>query len=231
MSKQPYIPLYIGDWEQDVNGLSIEAEGAWLKIVFKCWRNEGSFTATPEMMARICKVSTEKFATILLEWKLGNICEISEHPDGLITVLNRRITKECEISKIRQMSGSKGGSKTSSKRVAKQQQNTDNDNEYDIGIRKGVQGERFNAEDFYSSAKVAFEEIKNDESLIERITMMVHGAGYRSVGKVDVIQTIKRFLVREGAKDDFTRKPKREIKNYLINWISKNSDKVKQNAA
>jgi uncharacterized protein YdaU (DUF1376 family) len=148
MGKQPYIPLYIGDWEQDVNGLSIEAEGAWLKIIFKCWRNEGSFTATVEILARVCKVTPEKFATILLEWELGNICEITRHENGLITLASRRILRDCEISKERQISGAKGGAKRKqnlSKSEANIKQNPEYEYEYESDnevkvVKERVQG-------------------------------------------------------------------------------------------
>jgi uncharacterized protein YdaU (DUF1376 family) len=143
MSKQPYIPLYIGDWTQDTDALSIEAEGAWLRIIFKCWRNEGSFTATPEILARVCKMSVEKFATVLLEWEICNTCTIERHEAGLITLKSRRITEDVKISKIRKQIGSKGGSKTQANRVA----NTEQKPEYDIdnvidtvvGIKEEVQ--------------------------------------------------------------------------------------------
>jgi uncharacterized protein YdaU (DUF1376 family) len=145
MSKQPYIPLYIGDWTQDTDALSIEAEGAWLRIIFKCWRNEGSFTATPEILARICKMSLENFATVLLEWEICNTCEIERHENGLLTLRSRRITEDIKISAIRKQNGSKGGSKTQANRVANTEQKPEYDNDIDtdnkIVVKKGVQGE------------------------------------------------------------------------------------------
>jgi hypothetical protein len=30
--KEPYIPLYIGDWEKDTNMLSLEAEGGCCEV-------------------------------------------------------------------------------------------------------------------------------------------------------------------------------------------------------
>lgn len=138
MAKQPYIPLYIGDWEQDTNCLSIEAEGAWLKVVFKCWKNAGVFTCTTAGLARLCKVDCLKFASILLEWKMNDICEIQESEDGIITITSRRIKREAQISAVRADSGSKGGSKTQAKCKAKPQAKTkqipDIDNEIDSEV-------------------------------------------------------------------------------------------------
>lgn len=147
MPRQPYIPLYLGDWTQDTDGLSIEAEGAWLRVVFKCWRNEGSFTATIEILARVCKVTPEKFASILLEWKMNNICNIDEHQNGVITLTSRRIKSDLEKSAVKAVSGSKGGKSAQAK--FKQNKNSakansdidnDSDNEIEVGIKEGVQG-------------------------------------------------------------------------------------------
>jgi uncharacterized protein YdaU (DUF1376 family) len=115
MGKQPYIPLYIGDWEQDTNCLSLEAEGAWLKVVFKCWKNSGLFQTTYESLAHLFKKDAQKVASILLEWKTNNICNIEPREDGAILIICRRLVRDAEISRKRAESGSKGGSKTKAK--------------------------------------------------------------------------------------------------------------------
>lgn len=129
--KQPYIPLYLGDWVQDTDCLSLEAEGAWLRVIFKCWKNNGMFSATLEVYARICRTSPEKFALILLEWETNNICDIIKNDNGIITVLSRRIRRDKELSALRKEIGSKGGSKSQAKRKAKDQPNTDQNTEYE----------------------------------------------------------------------------------------------------
>jgi uncharacterized protein YdaU (DUF1376 family) len=159
MARQPYIPVYIGDWEQDVNGLSIAAEGAWLKIVFKCWRNEGSFTATIDILARVCKVTPENFACILLEWKMNNLCDITDHGDGVITLSSRRLKRELAKSAVKAVSGSIGGKSAQAK--IKQNKNSaqansdiDNDNVNDsvIEVKEGVQGKPSGIEEKLSVA-------------------------------------------------------------------------------
>lgn len=118
MGRQPYIPVYIGDWEQDTNCLSIEAEGAWLKIVFKCWKNKGIFLTDVDSCARLWKVDRQKFASILLELKRNDIGKIEEREDGSILFISRRLVKHFEISAKKADSGSKGGSKKQANRVA-----------------------------------------------------------------------------------------------------------------
>jgi uncharacterized protein YdaU (DUF1376 family) len=117
--KQPYIPLYIGDWLQDTDCLSIEAEGAWLRVVFKCWKNKGIFTATEDVFARMCKVDVKKFASILLEWQQNDICNIKPEGEGRITITNRRIQREKAISDVRAEVGASGGKASRNTRTKK----------------------------------------------------------------------------------------------------------------
>ncbi len=130
MGKQPYIPLYIGDWEQDTNCLSLEAEGAWLKVVFKCWKNAGVFVTSRDSLIRLFKVDPQKFASILLEWKENNICDLQESDGGSVKIISRRLVREAEISRIRAIVGKKGGSKTQANTQAKVEQIPEY--EYDI---------------------------------------------------------------------------------------------------
>jgi uncharacterized protein YdaU (DUF1376 family) len=126
----------MGDWIQDTDCLSIEAEGAWLRVVFKCFKSKGGeFTATEEALARVCKVDVNKFASILLEWQQNDICDIIENKNNTITIISRRVKRDQAISAVRSEVGSKGGSKTQAKGKAKHQANLkqipDNDIEYD----------------------------------------------------------------------------------------------------
>lgn len=216
MSKQPYIPLYIGDWEQDVNGLSIEAEGAWLKIIFKCWRNEGSFTATPEIMARVCKVTPEKFVSILLEWEIGNICEITRHENGLLTLTNRRMKRDIEISAKRAVSGKKGmanryqnDNKLSNKTVTNTQQNTEYEYDIDNESKKieGVQGKKEEPEiDILSEESLSA--IFNDRYL-EPLPLAFPG--------VDILSELEKFKAKiRGAPEQYRHHQSSGISNAFL---------------
>lgn len=185
MAKQPYIPLYIGDWIQDTDCLSIDAEGAWLRIIFKCWKNAGVFTASEQVLARVCKVDTTKFASILLEWQQNGICQIESLPDGQIKITSRRIKREKEISAVRSEIGSKGGSKTQAKGKAKGQakvkQNTDNDIDNDNEVENEIE---FKYEPKIENSEpvlipldkaVITGEILNDEVFMEALQMAHRG--------------------------------------------------------
>lgn len=192
MPKQPYIPLYLGDWIQDTDCLTITAEGAWLRVVFKCWKNNGMFSATPEVFARVCKVDELVFASILLEWETNDICDIIRGDKGIITVLSRRIRRDKEISRTKSENGSKGGSKTQANRKAKSEQIPDNDIDNEIeGLKNKKESEEITGvieilrpETFMGAIKGLpkedlIKDVFSDEIFIEDLQMTHRGKDIR----------------------------------------------------
>lgn len=155
--KQPYMPLYIGDWEQDTNCLTIEAEGAWLKLCLKCWRNKGVYTASPDSIQRLWRVSPEKFASILLELRQSKVGEFINTDNGALMVICRRHVREFEISAKRAEAGSKGGSKNKANGIAKHEQIPEYENEVDIDNR--IEIKESVVENFATTWAYAFDEI------------------------------------------------------------------------
>ena len=100
--KQPYIPLYIGDWEQDTNMLSLEAEGGWLKIIFKMFKNgkTGVYKISTKALQNLWRKSNDETKEIINELSDANVC-IIESLNGSITFKNRRMMRQKEISEIR----------------------------------------------------------------------------------------------------------------------------------
>lgn len=142
MSKQPYIPLYIGDWEQDTNCLSPLAEFALLKLTFKMFSSEkrGVFYANFRTLSVLFKSDLDVTKDIFQELIDNKILNIGAIEDGRFEIISRRMTREATISEIRAESGGKGGKakrkQTVSKRKAKTEQNADidNDNIYTIQV-------------------------------------------------------------------------------------------------
>lgn len=110
--KQPYIPLYIGDWEQDTNCLSLQAEAAWLKVIFKMWKNgkTGRFKTSTNVLQNLWKTDTKGVQNIIYELNLNEVCDFDpplekdgKTPDGseILVFVNRRMVKEAKISGIR----------------------------------------------------------------------------------------------------------------------------------
>ncbi|WP_417357641.1 hypothetical protein [Flavobacterium sp.] len=143
MSKKnlPHIALYVGDWERDCNVLSLEAEMAWLKIIFKMHLsgNEPVYKTSAKGLQILWKCTAGKAAEIIDELSINNICIIDEITGGY-SFTSRRLQREKNISQTRSQAAKKRRNKaeenttTLNKTSAKVLQNTDNDNDNDIDI-------------------------------------------------------------------------------------------------
>lgn len=133
--KHPYIQFYTGDYLKDTRSLSLAAKGAWSDlIVFMHTADErGVLVGTMADFARQIGGTLEETAAVLLELCLKKVCDRKELEGGFFQIICRRMVREAQISNVKAVSGSKGGSKTQAKRVAKTKQNPDNDNDNDIG--------------------------------------------------------------------------------------------------
>lgn len=100
--KEPYIPLYIGDWEKDTNMLSLEAEAGWLKIIFKMFQNgkTGVYTISTKALQNLWRKTGDETKEIVQELKDANVC-ILEHSGHNYTFKNRRMMRQAAISDIR----------------------------------------------------------------------------------------------------------------------------------
>lgn len=110
--KKPYIPLYIGDWEQDTNMLSLEAEGGWLKIIFKMWKEknsvlqtatrdlQGIYTISTNALQKLWRKNQAEIEEIIKELIDAKICNLTIC-DGYYTFGNRRMIREAQLSGIR----------------------------------------------------------------------------------------------------------------------------------
>lgn len=141
MPKIPYIPLYIGDWEQDTNSISLEAEGALLKLIFKLFKSEtkGSVSFRFSQLAILFKKDIENTRKIVQELQENDLLNIDFLPDDCIQFKSRRMIKEVARSITNSKNGKEGGrpkKQIKSKLKAKVKRNTEieYDNEIDIVI-------------------------------------------------------------------------------------------------
>lgn len=111
MAKDWWIKLDVGAWEKDVNTISIEAEGALLKLTFKLTdsQDRGRFTFALDSLCKLFKTSPESAKKIILELQRNNILDITYKSDFEILIESRRILKEAMVSKKNSINGSKGG--------------------------------------------------------------------------------------------------------------------------
>ena len=140
MGKQPYIPIYIGDYLKDTRVLPLAVRGAWVDLILFMWDSpvRGEIVATVQEIARMigCDTSEAEFALNLLKQK--NTANIDLLPSGEYKIVSRRMKKDAEISKIRSEVGKKGvkaklaGDFAEPKQQAKVKQNTDIEYESNI---------------------------------------------------------------------------------------------------
>lgn len=141
MAKVPYIPLYIGDWEQDTNCLSPLAEFALLKLTFKLFKSEkrGVFITNFNTLSILFKSDLDKTKIIFNELFENNILNFEFIEGDKIQIISRRMIREGNLSEIRSESGSLGGrgnkankKQSKSKVKAKRQQITEYEYDNDI---------------------------------------------------------------------------------------------------
>jgi len=58
----PYIPLYVADYEADTSHLSMEEDGAYMRLLRLCWRTPGcSVPDDPKWIMRKMRVTADEF--------------------------------------------------------------------------------------------------------------------------------------------------------------------------
>jgi uncharacterized protein YdaU (DUF1376 family) len=144
MAKQPYIPLYTGDYLKDTRMLPLEARGAWVDLMVFMWESKSRgilvYTMPEYAMLMSCTLQQADFAIGLLQQK--GICDFEIMQNGLVKLICRRMVRDCQLSKTRSEAGKTGVAAKFAKAnaTAKTQANTDsdidNDNEVEIGFKE-----------------------------------------------------------------------------------------------
>jgi hypothetical protein len=110
MAKQPYIPVYIGDYIKDTRKLPLAVRGAWIDLILFMWDEpiRGEIIGTMDEFAGMlsCPKSECEFALSLLIEK--KVCNHEKLPGGKLKIISRRMKKDVEISLKRSESGKKG---------------------------------------------------------------------------------------------------------------------------
>lgn len=84
--------------------------------------------------------------------------------------------------------------------------------------------------EYFESPEKAFEEIKNDELMVERMLRTVHQNGFRACDEFILMKSVRYFITQESAKPEFEYKPRDAIKSHLVNWLAKNVNKLNEYA-
>lgn len=146
MAKIPYIPLFIGDWEQDTNALSLQCEAAWLKIIFKMFKDDksGLYKTSTKALQNLWKCDTKTVQDIIDELKDNDVCiiEFTDEKQGIV-FKNRRMLKEKKISKARKeavQNRYKSSTNTNTKTLQIAEYDIEYDNDTVLGDKEGAEG-------------------------------------------------------------------------------------------
>lgn len=246
-NKQPYIPLYIGDWEQDTNTISLEAEGALLKITFKLWKSSarGLLQVCYKQLAILLKKDEQNTRKIIQELALNDVLKIEKIDDETILIESRRMTREAAISQKKAENGAKGGTskslknkQNSSKTLAKVKQNPEYENEYDNdnedkGEVNFEKSENLLSEEEKKHEVVLVEDLEEKESellnssrWITETCMAINSLHKCHLTQPECLDYLKNFIGILKAKEDF-KKPTTEVKSHFFNWLNKEIEKKK----
>lgn len=110
-TKDYYMPLVIGEWERDVNVISLCAEGALLKLSFKLWdaKPRGSIDISYQAMAKLFKMGEPEARRLFDELRLNNILNVLDINDQMVRISSRRMLKKTVVSETNSENGRKGG--------------------------------------------------------------------------------------------------------------------------
>lgn len=237
----PYIPLYTGDWEKDCNVLSLEAEAAWLRIIFKMFNSgkQSVYKIPTKALQNLWRVNTEKMNDILQELTDNDICGI-EREERFITFTSRRYERENAISEIRRQAvaqrkdrksnkkndtnGLQSGYKTDTNHIhnTEYEYEYDNDIEDEIILKEKKEKTDFNRiMDSFNSICISLPKIK---SMTDRRKKKINTRLKDLGGNVDLLEDI---FHRVEASDFLTGRIATE-EDWIasFDWIIKNQDNL-----
>jgi uncharacterized protein YdaU (DUF1376 family) len=134
MGRQPYMPLYVGDYIKDTRILPLTVRGFWLDIILFMWDNpvRGEIIGTIEEVARMvgCSIDEARFALNLLQQK--KTAEIVLLDSGEFHIVSRRMKRDSEISRIRSKVGKNGVDAKKAKQFAEAKPKQIPEYEYEV---------------------------------------------------------------------------------------------------
>lgn len=110
MAKQPYLPLYTGDYFKDTRKLPLSVRGAWIDLMIFMWDSprRGVIIHTMVEYAQMmsCTFDEANFVIGVLQDK--EICDFEIAEKNQIKLICRRMVRDAALSKKRSRAGKKG---------------------------------------------------------------------------------------------------------------------------
>lgn len=215
VAKDPAFLFYPGDFNTGTQFMSDEQVGKYMRLLM-AQHQHGHLTENQVIF--ICK-----------SYDKDVMSKFIKDSDGLW--YNERLESEVIKRKRFVESRSKNKEGKTKKKIISSSYDShmENENINGISINKG-EITKFNHEEFYQDGQTAFDDIKQDELLIERLVRIVQQAGFRGCDAVKITLAVRKFVTVESAKEEFSIKPKAEVKRHLVNWINKNAKNIEEYA-
>lgn len=220
--KQPYIPLYTGDYIKDTRTLSLEAKGAWMDIILFMWSTEsgGIIEGNMEEFARMVGTTEMNFVAVLNELCRKKICDVHGDQTKIFKIVCRRLVREAEISDIRRdavQTRYKTPSKDSTKTIQKSDNDIDNDNgiEFKYELKENSENLNQNSQNVPRET-VSADEMTNEwfESMFGERYMETLTFPYRDV---KIYDEFEKFKVKvRGAPDDYGSRDTTGMRNAFL---------------
>lgn len=149
MPKQPYIPLYTGDYLKDTRSLPLNVRGAWVDLMIFMWEAKcrGVLINTMPEYAQMMSCTFEEANLVIGLLQQKQICDFEIMADGFVKLISRRMVRDAKLSKVRAKAGKKGmksrysredvcNNKTDNKTLTTSDNDIDNDNEVELKNKK-----------------------------------------------------------------------------------------------
>lgn len=239
LRNQPYIPLYVQDFQTDEKLIecSAQATGVYIRIMCVLHKSEKYGTFLLKQNDKQNSKQTFNFALKLAKYLPYDFATIESSLDELIeagvlkidgdTMYQKRMVKDGEVSDKRSLSGFKGGEQTA-KRFAKAKvkangvANSENEIEYESEVN--TEKEETEKPQPKSSIEYDFAKIKNELKENQYTTKQFVIQQYK-LTEAQYFSFVDTFV---GEKDNDLHKPLDEVNKHFKNWCRINHVKLKK---
>lgn len=221
MGKNWWIKLDIGAWQKDVDVLSLEAEGALLKLTFKLEDSplRGRFEFALDSLSKMLKNTPENTRKIMEELRINNTLNVEFMANGNVLVESRRMLREAEVSRINSVNGKRGG--RGKKRIKSEMKANQKRNESESLTSYSLSDNVSDSSDLGKGAgKGEIEKMFEDQ---EYLAGVFHRYGIQGDDQTRIPEHYQRSRIVKSIQHDTQVQAKADFENYVSSWIHKDS--------
>jgi len=223
MAKElPYFKFEPSAWDTgSIQLCTFEHQGIFINICSMYWQRLGEL---PYKLAlqKVCGGNATALKSLCDEHVLSVV-------DGMICIdfLNEQLSEFDNLSKTNSQNALSGWKKRRKDATALRPQSERNairgEEIREEKRREDNKNTPLNGFEFYADGTDAFEDIKADERFVEGLVRTVKNGGNKFATEISVMKAVRYFISKEATKPEFNAKDRKEVKQYLVNWIGKNA--------